>query len=349
MHFATAVRLIIGLRVATTGAIVVAKTTSIVFATQTLPYLAGFSIGYLFSASPLLVLLFALIGSVGSSDSCDDFCDCYKENLESGYYDKCPVGSNSCSVDSPCTAPQDCEIVSSYSYGGYLKSYPAHFVQASTGYRMTFFYGNWTTDYWLNFDGNCAWGPATYIRKSPFPPFSSPYLGGALVQSLEVCRSSDNSDYTNCDVPIITSTCTDEFYSSCDTSSYVDEHSPDQDCGDCSGSSGSRPWIQIVYGQIDDDIDNNQISSAQGCWAVGYSYDKDNNLSIEYNPGLNEDYLKFKALKPSDLSYNIESMDSSTIDQEIPDSKHFDTYFWAAESVDVECRHWQPDQVFPIK
>lgn len=252
MHFATAVKFIVGLRVAvvSNSAIVVSTTTAL--ATRTLPYLVGSFLGSLFSPFPM----FVLIASILNVDLCSQQCQEYNQALSA-----------------------------------YDQAWQNYYIQCDR-YRESYYAPGGEHDQCIarNYYG--------WLICQPFCPVEAPSL---------------------------------EF-----------PHIPDQcDCQD----QNRKYWIQIVYGQeITTEIPNNHIASPSGCWAVLFSYDPDNNLFIEYNPGLNQDYLRFKALKPNQVK-------NSDIDTEVEEDtfQAFDKAFWAAQYVDMECRKWQPGDLIPTK
>lgn len=314
MHFATAVKFVLGMRVvvATSGAIVAANTGTIAtVAGVNIAYTLGFVLGSLVSSIGLPVLLLTIGLVVGSI--LDSECEQYCNELNNPDPDTCYTYSQSIYAQ--------CPPIRMYNYCSSDDSYYEDWLQYTPGSHATT--NCIISRVWFNRQWQW-WIQTTSGERFIVPP------GDALYESTFLFEyPSDSECYvgeeeiTECPVP----------------------HEPDNGC-DCQDEN-KKVWLQVVYGSLDDSKLNNNLTSAKGCWIVGYQYDSDNNLSIAYNPGLNQEWLKFKALKPNEVDSKLTS--NIEIKNDIETAKGWDRAYWNAIKLDTECRQWQPGDLIPTK
>ncbi|KKD38775.2 MAG: hypothetical protein WAN66_14100 [Limnoraphis robusta] len=322
MHFATAVKFVLGMRVvvATSGAIVAANIGTIAtVAGVNIAYSLGFILGSLVSSIGLPVLLLVLGLLIGAA--LDSECEQYCNELNNPDPATCTTYTYIQDIFGPCPnirvynhcATQE-EYYLAYTQWGYSPGDRDNTNCISARFWSA---GKWKFSILLR----ATTREIVIIDSVEDPLYESTFLfeyphGGECVVS------SEEITITECPTP----------------------HEPDNGC-DCNNQK--KVWLQVIYGSLDDSKLNNNFTSAKGCWIVGYQYDADNNLSIAYNPGLNEEWLKFKALKPNEVDSKLAS--NIEVKNDIETAKGWDRAYWNAIKLDTECRQWQPGDLIPTK
>lgn len=323
MHFATAVKLVLGLRVAfaTNGAIVASNAATLATtATVNIPYVLGFALGSLVSSIGFTVVLFFVglvaVSSGGNSTECENYCDAIEQYQQ----------------DYAIYQEQQSILDEEYdtSYQDWLEERDEWKRDYYQPYQSC-----WSQNYQPVYD-QCIIerdGLGVFLPDGEYLNPHQVCSNRALKESSQVCSDLDPPPE-----PI-----QPNYYDCC----YLEPpelsiHEPDNSCN-CEGFK--KVWLQVVYGSLDDGNLNNNLTFPKGCWIVAYEYDEDNNLSITYNPGLNEVWLKSLALLPDQvqLNSNIE------VQNDIETAKGWDRAYWNAIQVDVECRGWQPGDLIPTR